>query len=78
MTKAEPLPGGKKIVRNINESVGIHENLVLKKLSENDPVLRNLLVRDKQLQVRIREREQKINQAFQVMEDRIKKTLRET
>lgn len=78
MTNDEPLPGGKKIVRNINESVGIHENLVLKKLSENDPVLRNLLVRDKQLQVRIREREQKINQAFQVMEDRIKKTLRET
>ena len=78
MTNDEPLPGGKKIVRNINESVGIHENLVLKELSENDPVLRNLLVRDKQLQVRIREREQKINQAFQVMEDRIKKTLRET
>jgi uncharacterized protein YdcH (DUF465 family) len=78
MSSDEPLPGGKKIVKIIPETIGIHENVVLKELSEKDPVLKGLLEQDKQVQERIKEREAKIDETFQAMEQRIKKTLRET
>jgi hypothetical protein len=78
MTNDEPLPGEKRLVREVTEGIGIQENLVLKELSEKDPVLKDLLERDKHLKERIKDRGAKINEAFQVLEERIKKTLRET
>jgi hypothetical protein len=78
MSADEPLPGGKKIVKNVNEDIGIQENPVLKKLSEKDPILKDLLERDRELQKKIEEREVERNEKFQLLQERIKKILRET
>ena len=78
MSTDEPLPGEKKIVKNVNEDIGIQENPVLKKLSEKDPILKDLLERDRELQKKIEEREVERNEKFQLLQERIKKILRET
>lgn len=73
MSIDELLPGRKKIVQGVNETIGIQENPVLKKLSEKDPTLKDLLERDRQLQKRIKDREAEINEKFQLLQERIKK-----
>jgi hypothetical protein len=78
MSIDELLPARKKIVQGVNETIGIQENPVLKKLSEKDPTLRDLLERDKQLQKRIKDREAEINEKFQLLQEPTKKILRET
>jgi hypothetical protein len=77
MGSDEPLPSGEKLVQNVNENIGIQENPVLKKLSEKDPILKDLLARDRQLQGRIKDRDAKIDEEFQLLQERIKKILRE-
>lgn len=64
MTATDPVIGsfpgmaiGKKIVKHVDETVGIHENTVWKKLFEKDPILKDLVERDAKLGKRIMERE---------------------
>jgi len=62
MNSDEPLPGGKKIVINLNENIGIKESPVLNKLTEKDPILKDLLELDRQLKERIGKREVERNE----------------
>jgi len=74
----EPLPGGKKIVINFTENIGITESPILKQLSEKDPILKDLLELDRDIQERVKKREAERNDKFESLQQRIKKILRET
>lgn len=78
MNTDEPLPGGRKIVVNLTENKGITESPVLQQLSEKDPVLKDLLELDKDIEERVKKREVERKEKFQSLQQRIKKTLQET
>jgi hypothetical protein len=78
MSSNEPLPGGKKIVKTVDEKINVSEssNPVLQKLFEKDPILKDLFEQDKELEQRINEREIIRTEKLQSLEQRIKKSLK--